>query len=359
MAYSGRPLPLTSYSIPHYLIPRLNVSTNDSFNKREAGVEVSSIAPSSSDNTETVIVNPDPDSSTSTTTSNPGLVKKLPANPPPVLEPVKTEQNFNIKPEKHFRIYVSEDRYFEMDMLPAVRQNLSHPHGLSGQSVPGAPPGVTFTQIQNTANIPIPGGAPVVQSLGVNLMTMQFVGAFIGLPRVTQGSDPYWRLQPKDDFDCSLHGAAEERRFYDDPLADPVNNRYPGRGVLNKGDESWYVAYIFSRDVVAEQKEVKVSIFTQNYLAIQEVGVITQFVPMLTRNDRVYYKFTLLITDYYNEIHPRIPRSYVKNVSTLANNSSVANPTSSTQPFERPISPELIPPFHRPMSPELSSSLPF
>jgi len=345
MAYFGRPLPLTSYSIPHYLIPRLNVNANDSFNKREAGVEVSPIVPGSPGSTETTVVDPNSDSSTGVATSNLSLVKKLPNSPPPVLRPVKTEQNSNIKPEKHFRIYVSEDRYFEMDMLPAVRQNLSHPHGLSGQSVPGAPPGVTFTQIQNTANIPIPGGAPVVQSLGVNLMTMQFVGAFIGLPRVTQGLDPYWRLQPKDDFDCSLHGAAEERRFYDDPLADPVNNRYPGRGILNKGDESWYVAYIFSRDVVAEQKEVKVSIFTQNYLAIQEVGVITQFVPMLTRNDRVYYKFTLLITDYYNEVHPRIPKSYVKNVFssassailTITNDVGLPSQTLSTPERRTPI----------------------
>jgi hypothetical protein len=169
---------------------------------------------------------------------------------------------------------------------------------------------------------------------------MQFVGAFIGLPRSTQGPDAYWRLQGKDSFDCSLHGAAERRGFYDDPLTDPVNNRYPGRGVLNKGDEAWYAAYIFSRDVVAEQKEVKVSIFTQNYLAIQEVGVITQFVPMLTRNDRVYYKFTLLITDYYNEVHPRIPKSYVKSV--FSSNSSVmpTAPSNAAPPSRVSSTPE-------------------
>jgi len=85
---------------------------------------------------------------------------------------------------------------------------------------------------------------------------------------------------------------------------------------------------------------VKVSIFTQNYLAIQEVGVITQFVPMLTRNDRVYYKFTLLITDYYNEVHPRIPKSYVKNVFSSASSNTSTNPTNTVQSFELPTSPE-------------------
>jgi len=340
MAYFGTPPPLTSYSIPHYLIPRLNVDT--SFSRQEAGAETNSTVPNSPGNTGTTTVNPGADSSAETTTLDTGLVQRLPANPSPAAEPIKTEQNSNIKAEKHFRIYVSKDRYFEMDMLPAVRQNLSHPHGLSGQSVPGAPPGVTFTQLQNTANIPIPGGAPVVQSLGVNMMTMQFVGAFIGLPRVTQGSDAYWRLEGRDDFDCVLHKTAGERTFYDDPTG-KIGNRYPGRGILNKGDESWHASYIFSRDVVAEQKEVKVSIFTQNYLAIQEVGVITQFVPMLTRNDRVYYKFTLLITDYYNEVHPRIPKSYVKNVFSSGNGNTATIPTNTVPFFDSPLSPEQRP----------------
>jgi hypothetical protein len=348
--------------LPFY--PRLGelltdlINPNTLFNKQEAGVETSPVVPNSSDNTGTTTVNPGSDSSAGVTLDT-GLIQRLSANPTPTVEPepVRREQDFNIKAEKHFRIYVSKDRYFEMDMLPAIRQNLSHPHGLSGQSVPGAPPGVTFTQLQNTANIPIPGGAPVVQSLGVNMMTMQFVGAFIGLPRSTQGSDAYWRLEGRDDFDCVLHKTAGERTFYDDPTG-KIGNRYPGRGILNKGDESWHASYIFSRDVVAEQKEVKVSIFTQNYLAIQEVGIITQFVPMLARNDRVYYKFTLLITDYYNEVHPRIPKSYVKNVFTLANNSSVASSTNSTQPLERPISPKLSSPLQRPLSPKLSSPLP-
>ena len=336
MAYFGTPPPLTSYSIPHYLIPRLNADT--SFSVQEAGVETSPVVPGSSGDKEATIVNPGSDSSAGVTLDT-GLVQRLPANPTPTAEPIRREQDFNIKAEKHFRIYVSKDRYFEMDMLPAIRQNLSHPHGLSGQSVPGAPPGVTFTQLQNTANIPIPGGAPVVQSLGVNMMTMQFVGAFIGLPRSTQGSDAYWRLEGRDDFDCVLHKTAGERTFYDDPTG-KIGNRYPGRGILNKGDESWHASYIFSRDVVAEQREVKVSIFTQNYLAIQEVGVITQFVPMLARNDRVYYKFTLLITDYYNEVHPRIPKSYVKNVFSSTSSNTLTSPTNTVQFFELPASPE-------------------
>ena len=340
-------------NLGNFLINLANVT--NIFNKQEAGVETSPVVPNSSDNSETTTVSTSPNSSSGVTLDT-GLVQRLPANPTPTVEPVRREQDFNIKAEKHFRIYVSKDRYFEMDMLPAIRQNLSHPHGLSGQSVPGAPPGVTFTQLQNTANIPIPGGAPVVQSLGINMMTMQFVGAFIGLPRATQGSDAYWRLEGRDDFDCVLHKTAGERTFYDDPTG-KIGNRYPGRGILNKGDESWHASYIFSRDVVAEQREVKVSIFTQNYLAIQEVGIITQFVPMLARNDRVYYKFTLLITDYYNEVHPRVPKSYVKNVFTLANNSSVASSTNSTQPLERPISPELSSPLQRPLSPELRPPL--
>jgi hypothetical protein len=173
-------------------------------------------------------------------------------------------------------------------------------------------------------------------------MTMQFVGAFIGLPRSTQGSDAYWRLEGRDDFDCVLHKTTGERTFYDDPTG-KIGNRYPGRGILNKGDESWHASYIFSRDVVAEQKEVKVSIFTQNYLAIQEVGVITQFVPMLTRNDRVYYKFTLLITDYYNEVHPRIPKSYVKNVFSSGNGNTATIPTNTVPFFDSPLSPEQRP----------------
>lgn len=273
-----------------------------------------------------------------------GTIQRLPTPSPGVILGNRPVVNPNVKPDKHFRIYVSKDRFFEMDMLPAVRQNLSHPHGLAGQPVPGAPPGVTFTQLQNTANIPIPGGAPVVQSLGVNMMTMQFVGAFIGLPRFTESSsDPYWTLQRRDDFDCSLHANKEEKGFYDDPYSDPQANRYPGRAVLNRGDESWHVSYLFSRDIVAEQKEVQVSIVTHNYLSVKETGVITQFVPMLTRNDRVYYKFTLLITDYYNELYPRIPSSYVLNPfsSSSSGSSTTAIPlvpasSNSPTPESRP-----------------------
>jgi hypothetical protein len=51
----------------------------------------------------------------------------------------------------------------------------------------------------------------------------------------------------------------------------------------------------------------------------------------------------LLITDYYNEVHPRIPKSYVKNVFSSGNSNTATIRNNAIQFFDLPSSPEQRP----------------
>lgn len=52
--------------------------------------------------------------------------------------------------------------------------------GVHGHVVPGVEAGIRFEHIQNFASLLIPGSTPVYQSLGIQGLVVEFVGAFIG-----------------------------------------------------------------------------------------------------------------------------------------------------------------------------------
>lgn len=79
----------------------------------------------------------------------------------------------------------SEENFVDFELAPARRSTYDR----QGQAVPGANAGMEFDIEPATAILPVPGGRPIHQGMGIKSETIEFVGAFIAHDEFYGASD--------------------------------------------------------------------------------------------------------------------------------------------------------------------------
>lgn len=169
-------------------------------------------------------------------------------------------------------------KVFMFDLLPAIE----HRGGgaLRSLDVPEVKPGIMRAAETKHRNIVVPGSTPVVQSIGMKSILVNFVGAFTGAEGI--GGDPQKRAAGK---------AAED-------------NLLGGYGITT--DPAWSDSYAraseFYSQVVTPMTQVTVTLNasrgTEGITAMVYKGVIIKFKDYAARSNRTYYVLDMLVTEY-------------------------------------------------------------
>ena len=169
-------------------------------------------------------------------------------------------------------------------LLPAIESNLRMQSSSptitgTGATVPEVKAGIVIITNMKHKNIVIPGGVPVVQTIGVENVLLQLCGAFIG----TENSD-------------NLKAKTESYLY---PYNAGTGNR-SDTGV----DHSYNKARLFNTEVVTAGREVQLVVeanlsegnSSEGNIALDYHGVIIGFKLYAVRKDRTYYCLDFLVT---------------------------------------------------------------
>lgn len=152
-----------------------------------------------------------------------------------------------------------DPRFFCFALPPAVDQT---GNGRGQNGIPEIKPGIVTNTTMKYKNFIVPGATPVVQAIGVQNTTYQFVGALIGSEEI--------RISPG-------RSTAPEINATQDDNADKA-------------------ARLFDRNIVQQAKIVDIKVITDIVYTYR--GVIVNFKFHSVRAERVYYVFDLLAVDY-------------------------------------------------------------
>lgn len=182
--------------------------------------------------------------------------------------------------KKSFKITTKEEDavtwYFAL--LPSVEAALQYGPNTSVKgtiTVPEVKPGILSTTTAKFKNSLVPGGAPVIQGVGIQATTRQLVGLFIG----TEGYENYpslnsiYRINKQD-----VEGYKEVKPGYDQ------NNN-----AVKKALE-------FDEKIVQKMKAVDIQIISD--VTFNFECVIVNFKYYLRSANRVYYVMDVLSTKY-------------------------------------------------------------
>jgi hypothetical protein len=160
---------------------------------------------------------------------------------------------------KYFPAEGDAPRFFCFALPPAVDQT----GGGRGQNgIPEIKPGIVTNTTMKYKNFIVPGATPVVQAIGVQNTTYQFVGALIGSEEIKLSAV---RTTPPE------INATEEQNAHK-------------------------AAQLFDRNIVQQAKIVDILIITD--ITYKYRGVVVNFKFHSVRAERVYYTIDLLATDY-------------------------------------------------------------
>lgn len=152
--------------------------------------------------------------------------------------------------------------------LPPATASVLPLHGaVQGQQPPGVEAGIRFAHEQNWAIQLIPGDAPVYQSMGLQGLMLEFVGAFLGWD--------HNRLLNQDLHNVGFHDPYNPDPLYTDPS--------------RKGG-AWQVSRVFLDNAVKNGTPVDFEIFS-GVVRIKYQVVIKSYVRWYRDDARVYYKF--------------------------------------------------------------------
>jgi hypothetical protein len=153
---------------------------------------------------------------------------------------------------------------FILDLLPAVESKLRYPS--QGTEVPNASQGIMSRTVHAISRFVIPGGAPVIQYVGIEGRIITYVGAFIG----------------KDIGNNKVKSGYEQLQEFESTI-------------LNRGRR---VEILVSSQDTGSPKGLTGHFNSDTNLVMKETGVIQRVVTRTARANRVYYEFELLVTDY-------------------------------------------------------------
>jgi hypothetical protein len=156
----------------------------------------------------------------------------------PLTDPTKIVDNLISSGTFTIQIAGSKDKPFLMDLMPAIESKIKS--GVAGQDVPGLKPGLYNRTSLSVAKFAIPGGAPIVQIMGLNTTVVELCGLFLSTER--------------------------EKEFKS--------------SIIDKG----------KRTIISIEQTTGISL---NY-----AGIIMDYTTQIARQDRVYYCLKLMITDY-------------------------------------------------------------
>jgi hypothetical protein len=171
-------------------------------------------------------------------------------------------------------------RNYVFSLLPAI--DVSGGRGMGTMSgVPEVKPGIVIRTAMRQKNIPVPGGVPVIQTIGVDSTILQAVGAFIGTERKNGGSN--------DRGDISV--------------------LYEGSTAIGAAQSSETTARAFMTDVVQSGRPVVFHTKSTCNISPKEgaapvgmelryKGVIVNFKFYAARRNRTYYTLDMLISEY-------------------------------------------------------------
>lgn len=196
---------------------------------------------------------------------------------PPVLK--YTELNTIGGDKKTFRITTKETNAvtWNFALLPSVEAALQYGPNTSVKgtiTVPEVKPGILNSTTAKYKNSLVPGGAPVIQGVGIQATTRQLVGLFIG----TEGKNEYPSLNP----------------IY---RIDEKTSKETSTGYSNS-ENAIDKAMKFDLDIVQKMKVVDIKIHSDVEFNFE--GVIVNFKYYLRSANRVYYVMDILSTKYRN-----------------------------------------------------------
>jgi hypothetical protein len=171
-----------------------------------------------------------------------------------------------------------QKKSFVFALLPAIDSNA----GRGSSLVPDIKPGILIRTSVRQKNIPVPGGVPIIQTIGVDNTVLQAVGAFIGTERITN---------QKDSARGDLHTI------------------YPGVQKLSEAESSEKKANTFMKEVVHSGRPIEFhskSVSKTNPdgkgpavgMELKYRGVIVNFKYFAARRNRTYYSIDMLISEY-------------------------------------------------------------
>lgn len=186
--------------------------------------------------------------------------------------------------KKHFRITtIGKAPYtWNFALLPSVEAALQYGPNTSVKgtiTVPEVKPGILNSTAIKYKNSLVPGGAPVIQGVGIQATTRQLVGLFIGSEGL--GENKYPSLNPIYRLDNNQSDYKETGLGYSQ-----TNN------AVSKAIE-------FDTVIVQGMKPVKVEIKSDITFTFE--CVIVNFKYYVRSANRVYYVMDVLSTKYRNE----------------------------------------------------------
>lgn len=182
--------------------------------------------------------------------------------------------------KKYFRIKAVGDNsqvVWNFALLPAVEAALQYGPNASTKgsiTVPEVKAGMMHSTAIKYKNFIVPGGSPVVQGIGIQATTRQFVGLFIG----TEGTTSFPSLNPIYRTDNKKGDYTETNTGYSD------NNN------------AVTAAEKFDKEIVQAMKPVIIEIKSDTSISYE--CVIVNFKYYIRSANRVYYVIDTLSTKY-------------------------------------------------------------
>jgi hypothetical protein len=211
----------------------------------------------------------------------------------------------------------STDTLYEFKLLPSVKHSTQLGNNMDGQEVPFPSHGITYKHQQNIASIDIPGGTPVFQSLGITADLIEIVGEIVsygfrapgGTRDFNLGMFPYG---PEYDFDLSNKDSPGSRKGSSAVFMDNTNERtgLHAYGAWEEVEDSlmalvrsgkpvyFNISYSFEPKVRAKGEWHD---GTYSVPAICYKVYLAQAQRIHPRRDKVYYKLTMIRTEWAEE----------------------------------------------------------
>lgn len=181
-------------------------------------------------------------------------------------------------------------RWFTFTLLPAIditgRGGIGNVNVGSMGMIPEVKPGIVIRTTMKQKNIVIPGGTPVVQTIGVDNTIMQLVGSFVGTELDTGSGS----AKKQGDLSTLYYGYdSDAQQQPSTDKAEIFRNEvvYSGRPVTVVL-QTEHKAPRFSKDNRPEVVRVR----------LKHRGVVIGFKYYAQRVNRTYYTLDLLLTDY-------------------------------------------------------------
>ena len=179
---------------------------------------------------------------------------------------------------------------FVMALLPAIETNLQYsPSGsMKGQTgVPEVKPGIPSMTTMKYKNILVPGGTPILQTIGVQGVTHTLIGAFIG-------SEGKGNSYLPEELIFSTKGSLDPIYNLNSSYTNPLPN---SSSLISNTVNAYQSAKFFDKTVVRSGYPIIATVISGGITYTYE-GVVLDFKFYAVRDNRAYYVIDILTSNY-------------------------------------------------------------